>query len=83
MGADLRCQIGASSSGSGKYGGRRYLPYAFTEQGISMLASVLRSKIAIDISIGIMRAFVEMRRFIASNSLLWEEMLCDKLDRRY
>lgn len=55
-------------------GGRRTLPYVFTEQGISMLASVLHSKIAINVSIGIMRAFVEMRRFISNNALLFERI---------
>ena len=71
---NLKCQIGIASSGAGLYGGRRTLPYVFTEQGISMLASVLRSRIAVDVSIGIMRVFVEMRRFIASNSLLFEHI---------
>lgn len=55
-------------------GGRRTLPYVFTEQGISMLASVLHSEVAINVSIGIMRAFVEMRRFIANNALLFERI---------
>ena len=62
----LKCQSG-TSNGSGTengYGGRRTLPYVFTEQGISMLASVLHSEVAINVSIGIMCAFVEMRRFI-------------------
>ena len=61
---NLKCQFG-TSNGSGTengYGGRRTLPYVFTEQGISMLASVLHSEVAINVSIGIMRAFVEMRR---------------------
>ena len=44
----------------------RTLPYAFTEQGISMLSSILRSDVAISVSIGIMRAFVEMRKFLAT-----------------
>ena len=74
----LRCQFGISKAdtenkANGR-GGRRYLPYVFTEQGISMLASVLHSEVAINVSIGIMRAFVEMRRFIASNSLLFERI---------
>ena len=51
---NLKCQIGIASSDAGQYGGRRTLPYVFTEQGISMLASVLRSRIAVDVSIGIM-----------------------------
>ena len=69
---NLRCQTGISSfaQDENNYGGRRTLPYVFTEQGISMLASVLHSKVAIKVSIGIMRAFVEMRRFIANNALL-------------
>ena len=71
---NLKCQIGTASSGGNQYGGRRTLPYVFTEQGISMLASVLRSSIAVDVSIGIMRAFIEMRRFIANNSLLFEHI---------
>ncbi len=73
---NLKCQFG-TSNGSGTengYGGRRTLPYVFTEQGISMLASVLHSEVAINVSIGIMRAFVEMRRFIANNALLFERI---------
>jgi hypothetical protein len=53
--AHLRCQIGTSSSG---YGGRRYRPYAFTEQGVAMLSSVLRSERAVQVNVAIMRAFV-------------------------
>ena len=73
---NLRCQTGISSSAQGEnnYGGRRTLPYVFTEQRISMLASVLHSEVAIKVSIGIMRAFVEMRRFIANNALLFERI---------
>ena len=73
---NLRCQTGISSSAQGEnnYGGRRTLPYVFTEQGISMLASVLHSGVAIKVSIGIMRTFVEMRRFIANNALLFERI---------
>ncbi len=66
----LRCQNGTSSS----HGGRRYLPYVFTEQGVSMLSAVLRSNIAIDISIKIIDTFVNMRRFISSNSELLQRM---------
>lgn len=69
---NLKCQIGISSENS--YGGRRTLPYAFTEQGISMLASVLHSDIAVQVSIRIMRTFVEMRRFISNNALLFERI---------
>lgn len=71
---NLKCQSGISSLNENGYGGRRTLPYVFTEQGISMLASVLHSDIAINVSIGIMRAFVEMRRFIANNALLFERI---------
>lgn len=53
----LRCQIGTS-----KIGGRRYLPYAFTEQGVAMLSSVLNSPLAIQANIQIMRAFVAIKR---------------------
>jgi hypothetical protein len=55
---DLRSQFVTSRSG---YGGRRYSPYAFTEQGVAMLSSVLRSPRAIAVNIQIMRAFVQMR----------------------
>ena len=67
----LRCQNGISKKDASKgRGGRRYMPYAFTEQGISMLSAILRSDVAINVSIGIMRAFVEMRKFLATNSLI-------------
>ena len=69
---NLKCQIGISSESS--YGGRRTLPYAFTEQGISMLASVLHGDVAVQASIKIMRAFVEMRHFISNNALLFERI---------
>ena len=66
----LKSQIGISRDTA--HGGRRYLPYVYTEQGISMLSGVLRSDVAIAVSIGIMWAFVEMRRFIAGNAQLFE-----------
>ena len=59
---------------SNSKGRRRYLPYVFTEQGIAMLSAVLQSEAAIQISIKIMDAFVEMRRFLANNSLLFEKI---------
>lgn len=68
--ADLRSQI-VTSNGRG---GRRYLPYVFTEQGIAMLSAVLNSDIAIQVSIHIMTAFVEMRRFLANNSVLFQKI---------
>lgn len=55
-------------------GGRRYLPYVFTEQGIAMLSTVLRSDVAVETSIRIMDAFVETRRFFASNAALFERI---------
>ena len=67
---DLKCQIGISSS----YGGRRYLPYAFTEQGVAMLSSVLRSPRAVEVNIAIMRTFVQLRRLMDSNGLLAEKI---------
>lgn len=72
----MKCQTGISSfaQDGNNYGGRRTLPYVFTEQGISMLASVLHSEVSIKVSIGIMRAFVEMRRFIANNALFFERV---------
>lgn len=70
----LRFQFGTSKEKESGRGGRRYYPYVYTEQGISMLASVLHSSVAVQVSIGIMRTFVEMRRFIANNALLFEKV---------
>lgn len=67
---NLRCQFGISSLEINGYGGRRYLPYVFTEQGIAMLSAVLRSDVAIQVSIKIMNTFVEMRHFMANSSLV-------------
>jgi len=64
---NLRSQIVTSSSG---YGGRRYAPYAFTEHGIAMLSSVLRSPRAIQVNIMIVRAFVRLRELLATNKEL-------------
>lgn len=66
----LRFQFGTSKEVSVGKGGRRYMPYVYTEQGISMLSAILRSDVAINVSIGIMRAFVEMRHFLTNNSLM-------------
>lgn len=74
----LRSQFVTSKE---KRGGRRYLPYAFTEQGVAMLSSVLRSKRAIAINIEIIRAFVELRRLLASNKALSEKI--EKLEEKY
>lgn len=59
---------------SGQGGGRRKYPYAFTEQGIYMLATVLKGELATKQSIFIMRAFKEMRHFIANNALMFEKI---------
>lgn len=67
----LKCQNGISNS---RGGDRRNLPYAFTEQGVSMLSGILRSQIAIQMNINIMRAFVAMRRFIASNAGMFQRI---------
>ena len=65
---NLRFQIGTSSL---NYGGRRYLLYVFTKQGIAMASAILRSDIAIKMSVEIMEAFVEMRRMLISNASLF------------
>ena len=62
---NLRSQFATSS-----WGGRRYRPYAFTEQGVAMLSTVLRSKRAVAVNIEIMGAFVRLRRLLASNEEL-------------
>ena len=62
---NLRSQTGISS-----WGGRRYAPYAFTEQGVAMLSGVLRSKIAVQVNVAIMRTFVRLRRMLATNEEL-------------
>ena len=66
---NLRCQIGISS-----WGGDRQLPYAFTENGIAMLSSVLRSPTAIEANIRIMRAFSAMRRFLLANAQMFQRI---------
>ena len=64
--ANLKSQIGTSSM-KNTYGGIRKLPYVFTEQGIAMLATILRTNVASKVSIDIMRAFVAMHKYISSN----------------
>ncbi len=68
----LRSQFATLKSGRGKH--KKYLPYVFTEQGVAMLSAVLRSKTAIDVSIRIMNAFVEMRRFIIENAEIFARL---------
>ena len=72
--ANLRLQFATSSLEKENYGGRRTLPYVFTEQGIAMLSGLLRNQIAIQVSINIMNAFVEMRKFIISNGQIFQEI---------
>ena len=73
--ADLRSQIATSNTeNTSSKGGRRYLPYVFTEQGIAMLSAVLRSDEAIQVSVNIMNAFVKMRRFLAENALMFDKL---------
>lgn len=68
----LRYQIGTSNEGRG---GRRYLPYVFTEQGVAMLSSVLRSERAVQVNISIMRAFVAIRQMMTSDAALARKIL--------
>lgn len=74
---NLKCQTGTSS----RWGGRRHAPYAFTEQGVAMLSSVLRSRRAVLVNVEIMRTFVHLRRILASNAELSRRL--DALERRY
>lgn len=79
----LKSQIVTSNKGRG---GDRYLPYVFTEQGVTQLSTILRSKTAIEVSIRIMDAFVAMRRFLSANAGMFQriekveqhQMLTDK-----
>jgi hypothetical protein len=66
----LKCQNGISN----QRGGDRRLPYAFTEQGIAMLSGLLRSEVAIQTNIMIMRAFVAMRRFLSANAQIFQRL---------
>jgi hypothetical protein len=74
----LRSQFVISKPGRG---GRRHLPYAFTEQGVAMLSSVLRSPRAIEVNIEIMRAFVRLRRLLLENADLARKLA--ELERKY
>ncbi|MBI4745674.1 MAG: ORF6N domain-containing protein [Deltaproteobacteria bacterium] len=75
----LRSQFATLKKGRGAY--RKYLPYVFTEQGVSMLSSVLKSEKAIEVNILIMRAFVKLREMIASNKELAKRL--DELEKNY
>ena len=76
--ASLRSQIATSNKGRG---GRRYAPYAFTEQGVAMLSTVLNSERAIQVNIEIMRAFVRLRQMLASNAQLARKL--NALEKKY
>lgn len=79
---DLRSQIVTSSS---KWGGTRYKPFAFTEEGVAMLSGVLKSEKAINMNIAIMRAFVFVRKYALSHKDLTEklEQLEEKYDQQF
>ncbi len=69
----LRCQfVTLNNNGRGQH--RKYLPYAFTEQGIAMLSALLKSDVAISVSVNIMKAFVEMRKFLMLNGQVFERL---------
>ena len=74
----LRCQFGISKGGRG---GRRFLPYVFTEQGVAMLSSVLNSERAVLVNIEIMRVFVKLRQLLASNAELSRRL--NELESKY
>ncbi|MHC4166037.1 MAG: ORF6N domain-containing protein [Planctomycetota bacterium] len=73
---NLRFHFGTSS-----WGGRRYPPRAFTEQGVAMLSSVLRSKRAVQVNIAIMRTFVKLREILAGNAALRRKI--EAMERQY
>ncbi len=75
----LRFQSGISKE-SGR-GGRRYLPYGFTEQGVAMLSSVLRSTRAVEVNIAIMRTFVKMRELMAGHADLARRI--EAMEKKY
>ena len=70
----LRSQFATLKENTGRGRHRKYLPYVFTEQGIAMLSGLLKNDIAIQVSINIMNAFVEMRKFISSNAQVFERL---------
>jgi hypothetical protein len=74
---NLRSHFGTSS----QWGGRRYPPYAFTEQRVAMLSSVLKSRRAVQVNIEIMRTFVRLRRILASHAELARKL--DALEKKY
>ena len=75
----LRSQFATLKPGRGQH--KKYSPYAFTEQGVAMLSSVLHSKRAIQVNIAIMRAFVQLREMIGSNKTLARRL--NELEKKY
>jgi len=75
----IRSQIATLKPGRGQH--RKYLPYVFTEQGVAMLSSVLRSPGAVQVNIEIMRAFVRLRQMLTSNAELARRL--DNLEKKY
>ena len=73
---NLRSQIATSS-----WGGARYLPYAFTEQGVAMLSSVLKSKRAIQVNIQIMRAFIKLKEMLLTHKVLKQRV--EEMEKKY
>ena len=82
---NLRFQSGTSKPSTAterpRHGGRRYLPYAFTEEGVAMLSGILNSKRAVLVNIEIMRAFVRHRRLLSTNAELARKL--EALERKY
>lgn len=75
----LRSHFATLETGRGKY--RKYLPYAFTEQGIAMLSSVLTSERAIEVNVEIMRSFVRLRQLLSSNKELAKKLML--MEKKY
>ena len=75
----LRCNFSTLESGRGKY--PKYLPFAFTEEGVAMLSSVLKSTKAVEVNISIMRAFVFVRQYALSHKDLTDKL--KKMERKY
>ncbi|MBC7467625.1 MAG: ORF6N domain-containing protein [Bdellovibrio sp.] len=78
---NLRCQFVTSSLAENRHGGRRYLPLVFTEQGVSMLSSILRSEKAASVNIEIIRSFVRLREMLISNDSLANKLR--ELEKKY
>jgi hypothetical protein len=76
---NLIFQFGTSSSA--RHGGRRHAPYVFTEQGVAMLSSVLKSARAVQVNIAIMRAFVQLREMLSSHKDLARKL--EAMERKY